>query len=92
MRKNCDVKRFPRDKKTGRLFDSIYDCANFYKISYQTIYNYCRSPQRSKAYNIDLEWVTIQQLSQEIRIMQDDIAYYKNAARFAEINIEKNAL
>lgn len=84
MRRNVEVKRFPRDKKTGRLFDSIYDAAIFFKVSHQTIFNYCNKDKRDRAFDLDLEWVTVHDLSKEMRILRDDLDFYKNAARFRD--------
>ncbi len=93
MRRNVDVKRFPRDRKTGKIFDSIYDAAIFYKVSHQTIINYCNKPERrEKAFDIELDWVTIADISREIRVLKDDLHYYQNAIRFHDINIERKVL
>lgn len=85
MRKNVNFKRFPRCKKTGRIFDSIYDAAIFFKVSHQTIINYCNPNKKEKDFDLDLEWCSVADLSREIRILKDDLNFYQNAARFQDL-------
>lgn len=86
MRKNVNFKRFPRCKKTGRIFDSIYDAANFFKVSHQTIINYCKPDKKEKDFDLDIEWCTVADLSREIRILKDDLDFYKNIERYKNTN------
>jgi len=89
MRRNVIEKRFPRDRKTGRIFDSIYDAANFYGVSHQTIINYCNEYKKNREFDLNIEWCTIEQLCREIRILKDDIDFYKKSARYQGIEPRK---
>jgi hypothetical protein len=93
MRRNQNFKKFPRNKKTGEIFDSIYEAAIFFKVSHQTIINYCNGDVGANKMfeKIDLEWVSIQEIAREMRVLRDDIDFYKNGARFKSVEATVNA-
>ena len=81
-----DEKRFVRCKKTGRIFESIHDAANFFGVSHQTICNYCnidsQKCDRRPEFLVRVEWVTLRKLNNEYKKLRDEVDFLKRSQRF----------
>jgi hypothetical protein len=70
-RRNTNFKRFPRDIKSGMIFDSIYEAGIYYGVAHTTIQNYCNGNTKPNTDDYLLEWCTVTDLANEIKQLKD---------------------
>lgn len=82
-------RKLVRDKRTGRLFESLLDAARYFKVSHQSIYNYCLDDEEKKgkpAKHFRVEWVSIRQLNLEMKKMREELKQLKKSSNQANVD------